>query len=62
MRTTLNLDADLLKQAQELTKIDGKTEVIHAGLRALVADEARKRLADLGGTQPRARMPVRRRT
>jgi hypothetical protein len=37
MRTTLDIDEDLLRQAQELSGIRGKTAVIEEGLRT-VAD------------------------
>ena len=52
MRTTINLDDQLLAEAQELTGIKGRTTLIHEGLRALVQREAARRLAKLGGTQP----------
>ncbi|UCC83222.1 MAG: type II toxin-antitoxin system VapB family antitoxin [Gemmatimonadota bacterium] len=60
MRTTLNLDDELLKEAQRLSGLDGKTAVIHAGLRALIARESARRLAALGGSE-RALEPIRRR-
>jgi Arc/MetJ family transcription regulator len=60
MRTTLNIDNDLLEQAQRLSGLKEKTAVLHAGLRALIARESARRLAALGGTEPRAR-PIRRR-
>jgi Arc/MetJ family transcription regulator len=51
MRTTLILDDELLAKAARLSGIEGKTALVHAGLRALVAQESAKRLAALGGTQ-----------
>lgn len=51
MRTTLNLDEKLLRDAQRLSGLKGKTSVIHEGLRALIARESARRLARLGGTQ-----------
>ncbi len=51
MRTTLNLDEKLLRDAQRLSGLKGKTSVIHEGLRALIARESARRLAMLGGTQ-----------
>jgi hypothetical protein len=61
MRTTLILNPDLLDRARELTGIQEKTALIHAGLQALIAREAGKRLAALGGTQPKlADIPRRR--
>lgn len=52
MRTTLNLDEDLLMRARKDTGIQEKTALIHAALRELVAKEAAKRLAALGGSMP----------
>lgn len=52
MRTTLNLNDDLLREAARLTRIDEKTALIHAGLQALIARESARRLAALGGTEP----------
>jgi Arc/MetJ family transcription regulator len=61
MRTTLNIDADLIERARELTGIREKTALVRAGLEALIAGEAGKRLAALGGTQPKmAGIPRRR--
>lgn len=53
MRTTLILDEKLLDRARELTGIREKTALVRAGLEALIAREASKRLARLGGTQPK---------
>ncbi|MGH8874415.1 MAG: type II toxin-antitoxin system VapB family antitoxin [Acidimicrobiia bacterium] len=52
MRTTLNIDEELLREAQRLTGIREKTAVVRAGLQALIARESARRLAALGGTQP----------
>jgi Arc/MetJ family transcription regulator len=60
-RTTLNLDGELLKRAQEVTGITQKTAVIHEALRALIASDAARRLALLGGSQPDLRPIPRRR-
>jgi len=61
MRTTLNINDDLLKQAARLSGITEKTAVVHAGLEALVARESAKRLAAMGGSEPRVRKIRRRR-
>lgn len=61
MRTTLDLNEELVKRAQQLTRINGKTALVHAGLEALIAKAARERLAKLGATEPDARAPRRRR-
>ena len=61
MRTTLIIDAGLLERARELTGIQEKTALVRAGLEALIAREAGKRLATLGGTHPEmASIPRRR--
>lgn len=61
MRTTLNLDDALLKEAGRLTGLEERTALIHEGLRALIARESARRLARLGGTQPKLRPAPRRR-
>ena len=61
MRTTLNIDAQLLDEAAELTGINEKTQLVRMGLEALVARESAKRLALLGGTEKELREPRRRR-
>ncbi len=45
MRTTLNIDDQLLEQASKLTGIKEKTQLLHEGLKALIAKESSKRLA-----------------
>lgn len=55
------IDAGLLERARELTGIQEKTALVRAGLEALIAREAGKRLAALGGTHPKmASIPRRR--
>ena len=61
MRTTLNIDDDLLGRAAQLTGIDEKTALVRMGLEALVARESASRLARLGGTQAALRAVRRRR-
>ena len=61
MKTTMNLDMELIRKAMELTKIKEKTALVHAGLEALIADYSRKRLIALGGTDVAAKAPSRRR-
>jgi hypothetical protein len=60
MRTTLIIDDKLLERARELTGIREKTALVRAGLEALIAREAGKRLAALGGSQPKLAIPRRR--
>lgn len=49
MRTTLNIDDDLLAQAAEYTGESDKTALVRMGLEALVEREAARRLTALGG-------------
>ena len=64
MRTTLNINDELLEKASELTGIKEKTSLVHRGLETLIKLESSKRLADLGGTEkdlrsiPRKRMAI----
>jgi Arc/MetJ family transcription regulator len=52
MRTTLDLDAELLQRALDETGAKSKTAVIEMGLNALLEREARKRLKALYGEGP----------
>ena len=52
MRTTLNLDDDLLATAQALTGITEKSALVRAALKALVERESSRRLARLAGSEP----------
>ena len=62
MRTTLNIDDTLFKEAVRLSGIAEKTAVVRAGLEALIARESGRRLAALGGSDPGLRGIPRRRT
>ena len=53
MRTTVALDDDLLAKAQALTGLSEKTALLREALRALIQRESAKRLALLGGSEPR---------
>jgi Arc/MetJ family transcription regulator len=61
MRTTLNIDDGLLRTAASLTGVSEKTALVRLGLEALVARESARRLAALGGSEPRLRAIRRRR-
>jgi Arc/MetJ family transcription regulator len=52
MRTTLALDDDLIRIAQEFTGVSEKTALIREALKALIERESARRLASLGGTMP----------
>ncbi len=53
MRTTLALDDELLAKAQALTGLSEKSSLVREALRALIQRESAKRLALLGGSEPR---------
>ena len=62
MRTTLNIDDDLLRQAGEYTGEKEKTALVRMGLEALIEREAARRLAALGGKMPLLKVSQRPRT
>ena len=62
MRTTINIDDHLIDEALRLTGTTERTAVIHEALRALIARESARRLARLGGSDPHAKAPRRRRS
>jgi len=61
MRTTLNIEDELLDRAAKLTGVREKTSLVRLGLEALIARESGKRLARLGGTEKKLKMIPRRR-
>jgi Arc/MetJ family transcription regulator len=61
MRTTFNIDDDLLREARRLTGMTGLAALIHEGLRALIQRERARRLARLGATERSLRVTPRRR-
>jgi Arc/MetJ family transcription regulator len=61
MRTTINIDQELVEKARELCGITEKTALVRRGLEALIALESARRLARLGGTERKlANVPRRR--
>lgn len=60
MRTTLNIDNQLLAEAQSMTGLAEKTALVREALKALIERESARRLALLGGSEPHLR-PVPRR-
>ncbi len=61
MRTTLNIEDELIKKVSEFTGIKEKTTLVRLGLEALISRESSKRLSKLGGTEKRMRIIPRRR-
>jgi Arc/MetJ family transcription regulator len=52
MRTTINIDDQLLEEAARLTGMQEKTALVRESLRALIERESARRLAKLGGSEP----------
>ena len=52
MRTTVNIDDELLAQAERFTGITERATLVREAFKALVEREAARRLAKLGGTMP----------
>jgi Arc/MetJ family transcription regulator len=61
MRTTLNIDDELLAAAMQASGVDSKTRVIELALDMLVRHAARERVAALHGASRKAKAPPRRR-
>ena len=61
MRTTLALDDDLVAKAQALTGLREKSRLVREALKALIERESARRLARLGGSEPRLKASPRRR-
>jgi len=62
MRTTLNIDDQLLAEAQRICGVTEKAALVREGLRALIERESARRLALLGGTEPQLKPIPRRQT
>ena len=62
MRTTIALDDDLIAKAQAFTGLKEKSSLIHEALKALIARESGRRLALLGGSEPKLTAAARRRS
>lgn len=61
MRTTVTLDDDLLTRAGQLSGLHERSALLREALRALIERESARRLAKLGGSEPKAKAPPRRR-
>jgi Arc/MetJ family transcription regulator len=62
MRTTINIDDELLAKARSYTGENEKTKLVRLGLEALIQREVAKRLVALGGSMPDLEVPQRRRS
>lgn len=62
MKTTLNIDDEIMAEAARLTGIKEKTTLVRKGLEALIAKESAHRLAALGGTEKGLKPVPRRRS
>ncbi len=62
MRTTINIDDELLAKASKLMAPMDRTAVLRESLKALIERESAKRLARMGGAQPELKAVPRRRT
>ncbi|MFZ0731178.1 MAG: type II toxin-antitoxin system VapB family antitoxin [Candidatus Sulfotelmatobacter sp.] len=61
MRTTIALDDELIRVAQEYTGVEEKTALVREALKALIERESARRLASLGGSMPGLKSIPRRR-
>ena len=62
MRTTLALDDELIKKAQEFTGLKEKSALVREALKALIERESARRLVLLGGGEHDIAAPPRRRS
>jgi Arc/MetJ family transcription regulator len=62
MRTTINIDDELLAKAIKLMGPMDRTTLLSESLKALIERESAKRLARMGGTEPELKAPPRRRS
>jgi Arc/MetJ family transcription regulator len=61
MRTTVNLDDELLIKAIKMSGVDDRSLLLKEALTALIQRESAKRLAALGGSEPQLKAIPRRR-
>ena len=61
MRTTLDLDDELVKRAQSHSGLREKSALVREAPRALIERESARQLARLGGSQPDLASALRRR-
>ena len=60
-RTTVTLDETLLNRAQLLSGVQERSALLKEALSALIQRESARRLARLGGTEPKLESVARRR-
>lgn len=60
MRTTIALDDDLIAKAQAFTGLKEKSLLVREALKALIERESARRLARLGGSEPKLKAVPRR--
>ena len=61
MRTTVNIDDQLLAEARRITGVNEKAALLREGLKALIERESARRLAALGGSEKQLQPVSRRR-
>ena len=62
MRTTLNIEDELLAKAQRVSGVKERTSLVREGLKALIERDSARRLAKLGGTETQLAPVPRRRS
>lgn len=62
MRTTVTLDDELVARARSLLAVEETSALLREALKALIERESARRLAALGGSDPEAKAPPRRRS
>ena len=62
MRTTITLDDDLVERAQRFIGLTEKSALVREALEALIERENARRLALLGGSEPKIEAVPRRRS
>jgi Arc/MetJ family transcription regulator len=62
MKVEITINDELFAQAQQYAGVTEKSAVVTEALKAFVEREAGRRLVRLGGTEPDARAPPRRRS
>ena len=61
MKFTIAIDDELFAKAKQFAGVTDESAVVSEALKALVERESARRLARMGGTQPDAKVPPRRR-